>query len=101
MDVIKIVARCSCGAVEVESEGQRGYYILAKNLRVMLGVDRLPRARQHYRNCDHCVNHWGLDLCACGSGLATEKCKAGLASCGQPSQVLNERTHFSALGAWV
>ena len=25
-------------------------------------------------NCNHCVNHWGLDLCKCGSGDPVGHC---------------------------
>lgn len=28
-------------------------------------------------NCNHCVNHWGIDLCLCGSGLPVGKCDCG------------------------
>lgn len=27
--------------------------------------------------CDHCVNHWGIDLCGCGSGQKVGKCECG------------------------
>lgn len=27
--------------------------------------------------CDHCVNHWGIDLCECGSGERVGECDCG------------------------
>lgn len=27
--------------------------------------------------CDHCVNHWGIDLCECGSGARVGECECG------------------------
>lgn len=27
--------------------------------------------------CDHCVNHWGIGLCGCGSGQKVGKCECG------------------------
>jgi hypothetical protein len=28
-----------------------------------------------FYNCNHCVNHWGLDLCKCGSGDPVGSCE--------------------------
>jgi hypothetical protein len=30
---------------------------------------------QETYNCNHCVNHWGLDLCKCGSGDPVGECE--------------------------
>lgn len=27
--------------------------------------------------CNHCVNHWGIDLCECGSGERVGECDCG------------------------
>nr|DAO94210.1 MAG TPA: WCCH motif protein [Caudoviricetes sp.]DAY30712.1 MAG TPA: WCCH motif protein [Bacteriophage sp.] len=27
--------------------------------------------------CDHCVNHWGIDLCDCGSEHKVGECECG------------------------
>ena len=27
--------------------------------------------------CNHCVNHWGIDLCECGSGARVGECECG------------------------
>lgn len=40
-------------------------------------------------SCNYCVNHWGVDLCACGSGKKVNKCKEGLRECGTPMQDIN------------
>ena len=41
-------------------------------------------------SCNHCVNHWGLDLCACGNGEDPEECDGGFAECGLCSQYVRE-----------
>ena len=27
--------------------------------------------------CNHCINHWGIDLCDCGSGEKPGECSCG------------------------
>lgn len=42
--------------------------------------------------CDHCVNHYGIDVCGCGSGQPVGKCKNNYEHCRakQPSQNIEE-----------
>jgi hypothetical protein len=56
-----------------------------------------------YANCNYCVNHWGIDLCACGSGEHYTKCnealrllntKVGEVEDSQPTQTEYEETSF-------
>lgn len=44
----------------------------------MLGIDlrKIKRLPETYA-CNHCVNHWGIDLCECGSGEEVGKCNCG------------------------
>ena len=44
-----------------------------------------------YFMCNHCVNHWGLDLCACASGEPPETCDNGFPECGNPGQRIREK----------
>ena len=44
---------------------------------------------------NHCVNHYGLDLCACGSGESPEECTAGFDECGNPYETLGESVKFN------
>ena len=93
---VQHVNLCHCGAftfefergevsVSVENAGkfflqipQSHFNTLAKKL--------VP----NYSNCNHCVNHWGLDVCACGSGEPYENCNEGYDNCGTPSQNLED-----------
>ena len=99
MSDIVIRGKCRCGAVEMVVEGE-SYCAMPKKAREVLGVSKLPRAKCRYSSCNHCVNNWGLDLCACGSGEPPELCKEGFSCCGEPSQVLEVRTRYRASDAW-
>lgn len=69
--------KCSCGAVTVDyinDEGERINVSMKEKLyrETFKGI-RLSTS-QLYSNCNHCVNHWGIDLCNCGSGKKVGKC---------------------------
>jgi len=68
--------KCQCGAIELIFEDGTINHILKKNLKKfgisLKGVKRLIPT--DYVHCDHCVNHYGIDLCSCGSGLTPDKC---------------------------
>lgn len=93
-------SRCSCGAITITTdEGE--YSCLEKNrLRFFPGLD-LRRLRHYPRTfcCNHCVNHYGLDLCGCGSGEPFGKCDAGLDACAVPMQVLGQYQRVRAANA--
>ena len=86
--VISEYAKCSCGAYTIEVEdlrtGERkqvNYIGTLKSFAEEYGMvnntigSRLRWNKNSYANCNHCVNHWGLDLCGCGSGENFGKCK--------------------------
>lgn len=50
---------------------------------------------------DHCVNHYGLDLCGCGSGNPFGKCDEYLPECSIPMQSVGEYDHVTAPDAWA
>ena len=103
MKRIKEYSACECGALTLYLESGESYSV-AKNRRKELlpGLDlRRVRRLQESWCCDHCVNHYGLDLCACGSGMRTEECENGFPECGKPMQVFGGRTHVVAKGAWL
>jgi len=94
---------CSCGAVTLYEKGGNAYSCSMKNRRRFLpGLDlrRLHKLTDSYC-CDHCVNHYGLDLCACGSGKLFWECDNGFPECGQPMQELGGRTRVIAKDAWI
>ena len=101
MERPQVEGRCrGCGAVEVLGENGESYFMQPKTYRQLFGGGRLPRAKRFYHSCDHCVNHWGVDLCACGSGEPPEKCQEGFPECGEPMQVYGGRTQVRASDAW-
>jgi len=82
-------SRCSCGAItimNIDGDPELNFSMSAETFAAdfqHLALRWLPVCCCH---CNHCVNHWGIDLCACGSGEAPEKCTEELNECGQPYQ---------------
>lgn len=90
------IAKCVCGALTFEREHDIGYSVEQEHAAVFFPelpkvfFDCLEKQVPEYCNCNHCVNHWGLDLCACGSGEHTGNCPEELFECGISSQHLEE-----------
>ena len=93
---VQHVNLCSCGAftfefengnvsVSVQNAG-RFFTQIPQNHFNMLYSKLVP----NFCNCNHCVNHWGLDLCKCGSGEPFDTCDGEFDTCGQPSQSLED-----------
>ena len=83
------ITRCECGAITVDKDGNSqcvmedrldeffpGYQVTEDNIFV---------------NCNHCINHWGVDICACGSGEAPEECANNFDCCGVPVEYPREK----------
>ena len=90
------VVACSCGAITITTpEGQ--YSMSAETFLARYGfeIQNTP-----YSNCDHCVNNWGTDLCACGSGMPVDECDEGHAVCGTPAQNIEEGI-TKPTGGWM
>ena len=91
------LALCDCGAVSVEIDGKE-YSMSMKTFKERYGIEIQSYT---YSNCNHCINHWGIDLCACGSGKPYDECDEGTEMCGQPIQDIDEgKTHTIATGGW-
>lgn len=93
--------RCKCGAITFVADDNREFSCLEKNLDKFIPEEELPKYCAdgkpenlvHYTDvlaCNHCVNHYGLDLCACGSGESPEECGCDDKVCGHPMQSLTE-----------
>lgn len=101
MEMIEAV-KCQCGAVTVEAELEGGsvqsYSMTEETLNETIGNEAIaPVLREEvYVSCNHCVNNWGVDLCACGSGEKPDECDNELEMCGTPMQTLDlpHRTSF-------
>ncbi len=82
--------RCICGAITLVTDDGRNFSCEESNFdRFFPDID-LNNLKQEADtfSCNHCVNHYGLDLCACGSGEAPEDCGNGFDCCGHPMQSL-------------
>ena len=90
-------AVCECGAVTFEVEQGIGYSMRKENIhQFFLDLPEdfsslVERFGGTYFMCNHCVNHWGLDLCACASGEPPETCDNGFPECVNPGQRIWEK----------
>lgn len=75
--MITHIQKCSCGAITVTYDNGASnsmFQSTFKQLKLdVSGAVILPISCC----CDHCVNHWGIDLCECGSGEIAGKCGCG------------------------
>lgn len=93
--------KCICGAITIFTN-VGDYSCTQKNLKKFfpdIDLRKLIRYQETY-SCNHCVNHYGLDLCGCGSGEDFGKCENNLDECSQPMQKLGEYTFILGKGAW-
>ena len=80
----KLIFICNCGAVTVEHKGKK-YCMEADDLgKHFQSLE--PVVPILVRDCNYCMNGWGVDLCGCGSGEKFGKCKNGLEFCKSPIQ---------------
>lgn len=84
---LQSIAFCACGAcTATDTEGKE---YSTKDYQINTGlIDTDKIAVLNYSSCNYCVNGWGLDLCACGSGEHYKECKNELNECGKPYQEL-------------
>lgn len=94
--------KCSCGAVTVEVDGST-YSVKRSRLKEFFPDLDLRKCRKYSDVfcCDHCVNHYGLDLCGCGSGEPFGKCESGLPECGFPMQKVGEYSFVQSSDGWL
>lgn len=97
---INHIAVCICGAVTFEREQESSWSVSLENASCFFPelppafFEMLHSFAGEYSNCNHCINHWGLDLCACGSGEVPEECDGGFTECGLCSQYVKEVVHW-------
>lgn len=74
---IESYSKCSCGAITIFFKNGANNSMKEKT-RKRLGIDlRKIKRLTPSTCCNHCVNHWGIDLCECGSGEEIGKCSCG------------------------
>lgn len=94
---------CSCGAVTITIDDMTFSVRKSKLKEHLPGIDlRKYRCKRtsNMSTCNYCINNFGLDLCACGSGKPFTRCRDGYSVCGKPMQVLGEYTSVCASGAF-
>jgi hypothetical protein len=90
--------KCECGAITVSIDGI-DYSMRPATFKKTFG--KTPPRKATLYNCNHCVNHWGTDLCGCGSGRKFGKCDMHLSECRTPMQSIEDRREcVRARGAW-
>lgn len=101
--MITYYSKCICGAITLHTEDSSSYSCEQKNLKKFLpdiDLRRIKRLQESYC-CDHCANHYGMDLCGCGSGEPFGKCNNGLEECSRPMQMFGKYTHIRGKDSWV
>jgi len=99
---IESYSKCECGAITFFMSNGESYSCKQKNIKKFFpnadlrSIERLPTSYC----CDHCVNHYGLDLCGCGSGEDFGKCENDLDECKYPMQVLGAYSVLKCSGSW-
>ena len=92
------VFMCQCRAYTVTINGV-GYSMPEEIFKEKFG-DLEPE--NTVQSCNHCVNGWGIDLCACGSGEKYNECDGDFEECGTPMQSMEDGyDHISEGGSWV
>lgn len=95
-------SRCQCGAVTVQTDLGTYSCLEINRQKFFPGLDlRKIRRFPNSYCCDHCVNHYGLDLCGCGSGEAYGKCDNELEECQLPMQKIGEYERVTAANSWL
>ncbi|MCK5563672.1 MAG: hypothetical protein KAJ07_00360 [Planctomycetes bacterium] len=79
MDADIMVTRCECGAVTVKSDNLNQCVMEGRLDEFFPGL-KVTEDNTDF-HCNHCVNHWGVDLCECGSGETPVDC------CGVPMEI--------------
>lgn len=88
------LTRCECGAISVTIAG-KDYSMSDETFTKRYGIE----IGAQWINCNHCINHWGIDLCGCGSGEQFNECGEGLDECGTPMQSI-EKGLDECKGSW-
>lgn len=75
---IEYIQKCKCGAVTIRFDNGASNSMFWETFE-KLDLDTGDATWLHQSCCcDHCVNHWGIDLCECGSGARVGECECGL-----------------------
>ena len=87
IDVKRLDVCRSCGAVTLLTMSEHAYSMPRSIADKILPTKSLIFDNK-WVHCDHCVNKWGVDICACGSGELFWECEEAHHNCGKPRQIL-------------
>jgi hypothetical protein len=90
--------KCSCGAITVMSEDNKdGYNVSMNETDFKKHFPDLEIESGEWGSCNYCVNHWGIDLCGCGSGEKVGECQNEFDECRSnvPAQYLNKPKKYA------
>lgn len=74
---ITYVQQCTCGAITIRYDNNASNSMFQETFeKLKLDISQAHVLQKSYC-CDHCVNHWGIDLCECGSGERVGQCDCG------------------------
>jgi len=79
------LTKCQCGAITVNIDGN-DYSMLPKTFDELFPNQNSAEIEEKFFSCNYCTNHWGVDLCGCGSGELFQKCYNNLPECKRPAQ---------------
>ena len=81
MDRLKVIgySNCECGAMTLKFANGATSSMSSKTYKKIRAKVDMGNAEFYGKMhcCDHCVNHYGIDLCSCGSGEPVNKCSCG------------------------
>lgn len=90
------IQHCTCGAVTVTFEDGNESSMYEETFRKLHLDTQNAQVLNETYTCNHCVNHWGIDLCECGSG-----CRVGECECGSNNPHDELGVTFDSFGAMV
>ena len=95
-------SKCDCGAITIYCD-DGDYSCKAKNLKKYFPDIDLRKIKRYKTTfaCNHCVNHYGLDLCGCGSGEDFGKCDNDFPECKTPMQKIGEYTNIKGCDSFI
>lgn len=95
---------CNCGAVTVYVDGE-DYSMPKEKFDELFGgedADGMECIAENWCNCNYCVNHWGIDLCGCGSGEKVGECEEGFDECKSNTPMQSMELGYNHVsGGWL
>ncbi len=92
--------KCQCGAITVDVNGGN-FSMTAEDFEKNFPGTFAGDLPEECYCCNYCANHWGIDLCGCGSGEKFGECSNDYPECRVPAQDMEQGvTACSCASAW-